>query len=105
MLRITTDANPQVITLRLEGRLDGPWVQVLAESWREAVAGSAGRRLGVDLNGVTFVDGEGKAQLAAMYVHGAEFIAADLMTKAIVAEIVSRTLHGRAEHQAHRRSS
>ena len=90
MLRITTDENPQVITFRLEGRLDGPWVQVLAESWRGTMAGSAGRRLRVDLNGVTFVDGEGKAQLAEMHVYGAEFIAEDLMTKAIVAEIVSQ---------------
>ncbi len=87
MLRITTNDDPKVLTLRLEGRLEGPWVEVLMECWRGALAGSASRRLLVDLNGVTFVDGEGKAWLAQMYAQGAEFIADDLMTKAIVAEI------------------
>ncbi len=41
----------------------------------------------MDLNGVTFVDAQGKAQLAEMYAQGAEFLAGDLETKAIVAEI------------------
>jgi anti-anti-sigma regulatory factor len=90
MLRITTDENPKVLTLRLEGRLEGPWVDVLTESWRGALAGSVSRRLCVDLNGVTFIDGQGKARLAQMYAQGAEFIAGDLMTKAIVAEIVGQ---------------
>jgi anti-anti-sigma regulatory factor len=90
MLRITTDENPWVLTLRLEGRLEGPWVEVLTECWRGALASSASRRRCVDLNGVTFIDGEGKARLAQMYAQGAEFISDDLMTKAIVAEIVDQ---------------
>jgi ABC-type transporter Mla MlaB component len=90
MLRITTNQTPRVITLRLEGRLEGPWVDVLAECWRDVAARVEKKRLGVDLNGVTFVDGAGKAQLAQMHVHGAEFIAEDLMNKAIVAEIVGQ---------------
>jgi hypothetical protein len=90
MLRITTDDNPQVLTLRLEGRLEGPWVEVLTECWRGARARSANRRRCVDLNGVTFIDGEGKVRLAQIYAQGAEFIADDLMTKAIVAEIVGQ---------------
>ena len=90
MLRITTDENPQVITLRLEGRLEGPSVEVLTECWRGVIAGSGKKRLCVNLNGVTFVDGEGKARLAEMHIQGAEFIADDLMTKAIVAEIVGQ---------------
>jgi hypothetical protein len=90
MLRITTDDNPQVLTLWLEGRLEGPWVDVLSECWRGVIASSERKRLLVNLNGVTFVDGEGKARLAQMYAQGAEFIADDLMTKAIVAEIAGQ---------------
>ena len=90
MLRITTDENPQALTVRLEGRLEGPWVEVLMECWRDAMARSESRRRCVDLNGVTFIDGQGKRRLARMYAHGAEFIADDLMTKAIVAEIVGK---------------
>ena len=90
MLRITTDENAQVLTLRLEGRLEGPWVKVLTECWQSVVASAERRQRHVDLNGVTFIDGEGKARLAQMYAQGAEFVADDLMTKAIVAEIVGQ---------------
>ena len=77
MLRITTDDNPQVLTLRLEGRLEGPWVEVLTECWRGALAGSASRRRSVDLNGVTFIDGEGKARLAQMHARSMAAFATD----------------------------
>ena len=40
-----------------------------------------------DLAGVTCIDAAGKAYLAAMHRQGAEFVAADCLTKAIVAEI------------------
>ena len=40
-----------------------------------------------DLAGVTFIDDAGKAYLAAMHRLGAEFVAADCLTKAVVAEI------------------
>ncbi len=36
MLRITTDEDPRAFTLRLEGRLEGPWVEVLTECWHGA---------------------------------------------------------------------
>ena len=91
MLRITTDDNPQVLTLRLEGRLEGLWVEVLTQCWRDALAGSANRQRCVDLNGVTFIDGEGKARLAEMYAQGAKLLAEDLETKGIVAEIVQQS--------------
>ena len=40
-----------------------------------------------ELAGVTFIDDAGKAFLAAMRRLGAEFVAADCLTKAVVAEI------------------
>ena len=88
MLRITTHENSQIFTFRLEGRLEGPWVEVLTQCWLSIADSSEKKRLRVDLNGVTFVDGEGKARLAQMYAQGAEFIADDLMTRAIVTEIM-----------------
>jgi hypothetical protein len=91
MLRITTEIHRRVLTLRLEGRLDGPWVDVLTECWRNALTGSTNRRRRVDLSGVTFIDGEGRARLAAMHAQGAELFAEDLETKAIVTEIVGRS--------------
>ena len=88
MLRITTDEKKQCLTLRLEGRLEGAWVDVLDQSWSAALHKLRGRRLRVDLNGVTFVDAQGKARLAEMYAQGAELLGVALETKALVAEIV-----------------
>ena len=86
MLRITT-TELRVLTFRLEGRLEGTWVVELEKCWRGTVLRADKPALRVDLTGMTFVDDAGKAQLTAMRRHGAEFIAEDCLTKAIVAEI------------------
>ena len=54
----------------------------------------AGRKpiVRVDLTGVTFIDAAGQACLAAMHRQGAEFIAPDCLTKAVVAEITQPPL-------------
>ena len=39
---------------------------------------------------MTFIDAAGEACLAAMHRQGAEFVAADCLTKAIVAEITQQ---------------
>lgn len=88
MLRITTQDEPRVVTFRLEGRLEGPWVRELEQCWRDTLAGSAGKTLvRIDLSGVTFIGADGAWQLAAMHAQGAEFVGADCLTKAIIEEI------------------
>ena len=87
MLRITVHDNPQALTFQLEGRLAGLWLRELEECWQNTLAQQRKPMLRVDLTGVTFVDNAGKACLAAMHCQGAEFVAADCMTKDIVAEI------------------
>ena len=89
MLRITTDANPRVLTFRLEGRLEGPWVQELTFCWRSMLVRAGRPRLRVDLTGLTSIDAAGKACLAAMHRKGAEFIVSDCLTKAVVEEITT----------------
>jgi len=87
MLRITIHDNSKDLTLQLEGRLAGPWLQVLEECWQGTLTRQRKPTVRVDLTGVTFVDAAGTACLAAMHGEGAEFIAPDCLTKAIVAEI------------------
>ena len=91
MLRITVHDNAESLTFQLEGRLAGAWVREVEECRQRALAG---RRPSVrfDLVGVTFIDAAGKAYLAAMHRLGAEFVAADCLTKAIVAEITEAPL-------------
>ena len=94
MLRITANDKPRVLSFRLEGRLEGPWVEELETCWRGMVARAGTPALRVDLTGVTFVDAAGKAQLAAMHQQGAEFTADDCLTRAIVSEIVEDGMGG-----------
>jgi anti-anti-sigma regulatory factor len=87
MLRITVHDNPRALTFQLEGSLTGPWLRVLEECWQGTLARRREPLLRIDLTGVTFVDAAGKACLEAMHRQGAEFVAADCLTKAVVAEI------------------
>ena len=87
MLRITVHDNPQVLTFQLKGKVAGPWLRELEACWQNTVNQHCKPILRVDLTGVTFVDDPGKACLAALHRQGAEFVAADCLTKEIVAEI------------------
>jgi anti-anti-sigma regulatory factor len=92
MLRITVHDHPGALTFQLEGRLAGSWVRVLQECWQSAVAGRRQPILRVDLTGVTYIDAAGRACLATLHRRGAEFIAADCVTNAVVAEITQGLL-------------
>ena len=89
MLRITVHESPPALTFQVEGMLTGPWVRVLQECWQNTLAGRRVRSVRLDLTGVTSIDAAGEACLAAMYRRGAEFIAADCLMNAVVAEITS----------------
>src|SRR5437667_5498981 len=87
MLRITVHDNLESVTFQLEGRLAGAWVREVEECRQRTLACRRGIAVRFDLTGVTFIDAAGKAYLAAMHRQGAQFVAADCLTKAIVAEI------------------
>ena len=87
MLRITVHEEPRSVTFQLEGRLAGRWVQELKECWQRTAATQQKPIVRVDLAGVTFVDAEGQACLLALHHQGAELVATDCLTKAIVDEI------------------
>jgi hypothetical protein len=87
MLRITVHDNPEFLTFQLEGRLEGAWVGEVEECRQRTLAGRREMVVRFDLTGVTFIDAAGKGYLAVMHYQGAEFVAADCLTKAIVAEI------------------
>jgi hypothetical protein len=87
MLRITFHDDPHAPTLQLEGRLAGPWLRALEECWQNTLTRRCKSVVRVDLTEVTYIDVAGKDCLAAMHRQGAEFIAADVLTKDIVAEI------------------
>jgi ABC-type transporter Mla MlaB component len=89
MLRITVHDKPGSLTFQLEGSLEGPWVWELEACWQSTLARQRQPILRVDLTGVTFIDAAGQACLAALHRQGAKFVAADCLTKAVVAEITN----------------
>jgi len=87
MLRITITKNPHTTTLRLEGRLTGPWVDELERTWHALTSDPANGRVSVDLTDVTFVGEEGKKLLENMYGEGAKLKASRCVTRRLVEEI------------------
>jgi ABC-type transporter Mla MlaB component len=92
MLRVTVHEDPRAITFQVEGSVARPWVHEFETCWRSALAGRTQPTVRIDLTGVTHIDADGKACLASMHGQGAELIAADCLTKSIVAEITGAPL-------------
>ena len=90
MLKITTHVSENATRITLEGRLAGPWIEELERCWREAEQSAGGRRLVVDLTGVTFVEQEGKAVLTRMCQAGAELLATGCCMRSIVEDAKSQ---------------
>lgn len=88
MLRITVVNNSDAATLRLEGKLSGPWVDELERTWYKVTSDTPGASVVLDLCNVTFVGPEGRKQLAWMYKQGARFKTSGCLGKGIVEEIV-----------------
>lgn len=70
MLRITPTESTNSLGLRLEGRLEGPWVEVLRKTWTDTLNLDGHRPLIVDLGAVSFVDSRGRSLLLNMQQEG-----------------------------------
>ena len=71
MLRITREGDAGSPLLKLEGRLEGPWVEVLRKAWEESIASLDGRRVTIDLGAVSFADRGGRELLLDLQKKGA----------------------------------
>ena len=74
MLRITTEQDDKTLTLRLEGQVEGPWVEVLRKTWSDLVSRDGQHKVVVDFEGVTFADAEGRKLLFTMQKQGVAMI-------------------------------
>jgi hypothetical protein len=93
VLKITEQEGPEPdsMSLRLDGRLAGPWVDELRACCRRASMRHQ-RCVAIDLTGVTFIDGDGKALLDFLWKQGAELRASGCLTRCVVEEI-TRSKH------------
>ncbi|HXJ33973.1 MAG TPA: hypothetical protein VMS22_08005 [Candidatus Eisenbacteria bacterium] len=89
MLRITSHRRSNTVVFRLEGRLQGPWVDELSACWRQTREASSDAAVRIELVDVRFVDAAGKALLTEMHRAGVEILATGVLTRAIRDEIVA----------------
>ncbi|HEY2380446.1 MAG TPA: hypothetical protein VGK48_04620 [Terriglobia bacterium] len=88
MLRIIVERNSKTATMRLVGKLAGPWLEELDRTWADIHSGGAGDGVLLDLSDVTFVAPEARERLESMYRQGARFKTSSCCGKSIVEEIM-----------------
>ena len=97
MLRITTETEPQKVTLKLEGELTGIWVSELFDAWRAALATLGLRALSIDLSAVGRVDKAGEYLLALVRcTGGTELMGSGIVTRELISSI-ARDWPGQSE--------
>lgn len=78
VLRITYINESKSPTLKLEGKLAGPWVGEVEKTWRSIQQPLEGQALAVDLNEVSFIDRSGEKLLKQMHASGVVLFAEGL---------------------------
>jgi anti-anti-sigma regulatory factor len=97
-LKITLQEQSQTVTVKLEGRLAGPWVSELKHTWQKLAPSLHAKELVLDLTGVTYVDFNGKQILAEIYEEsGNRFVAVTPMTRYFAEEIMQGTATRRVD--------
>jgi hypothetical protein len=92
MLRVTVEERGDRIIFRVEGKLRGPWVPELERCWRSTASHTHAKFFSVDLDGVDFVNDQGKTLLTEMAAAGVELIATGYGMRSIVQQIAA--VHG-----------
>lgn len=85
------DENPEKVTLKLEGRLAGPYTVELDRVWKETAPRLESRDVSLDLRETTYADAGGIRTLRSIYADtGAAILTATPWTE-YLAEEVKRT--------------
>ena len=88
MLRIHVEDTAETTTIRLEGKLIHPWIDLLVDTWMKVRARVPGQsRLQIDLEAVSFVDERGRSTLHAMWRAGCELHGSGPFISALIEEI------------------
>jgi hypothetical protein len=67
MLRITVEESERAETIKLEGKIVGPWVEELSRVWHSMVPALGRKQFQLDMRNVAFVDGKGRQLLREIY--------------------------------------
>lgn len=94
MLRISLEEHASSLSLVIEGRLEGPWVEELRRVMQEHSADSA--VLTIDLCGVTGMDTAGHALLEELHQGGATLQCSDVLNQYLVEQMARPAGEGQA---------
>jgi ABC-type transporter Mla MlaB component len=92
-IRETMPDGGAVWTLKLEGNIQGEWVNELRRAWRAVRLAAAGASIRLVLADVQLVDTAGKALLTEMHRDGVGILATDSIAGAIRDEVVDGALN------------
>jgi hypothetical protein len=93
VLRISVEKNDRELSLTLEGRLVGPWVEELQRVCGDLGAPASIGQMTVDLCGVTAMDASGQALLDRLLQRGATLRCSDVMNQYWVEQIARSARH------------
>lgn len=89
-LKITVSERSDSVTIQLEGRIAGPWVNELDSTWQKLFPRLDSKPLSLDLRGVTFVDDAGVELLAKIYKQRDGQLLADTpMTRHVAQQVMN----------------
>jgi hypothetical protein len=77
MLKITVEENERAETIKLEGKITGPWVEELNRIWNALTPSLGRKRLELDMCDVGFVDAKGRELLREIYQQTNAYFLAD----------------------------
>ena len=70
VLRVTIQRASDVVLLKLEGSVKGPWVDELRKAWLTSARMAGGEPLSIELDAVSFIDTRGRDLLLRMQRDG-----------------------------------
>ena len=90
MFRISIVDTPVQRRLVVEGKLSDPWVAELCTTGRSAMRALEGRRLVIDLSGLTLISREGEDAIVDLMKQGAKFSCAGVLTRHVLKRLARR---------------
>ena len=90
VLKVTAREREEPATLKVEGKLCGPWVGELEKTWLRVASEPGHPEVVADLSEVTFIDSKGWELLERMLRQGAELEAHELLPRFVIDEIKTR---------------
>jgi anti-anti-sigma regulatory factor len=70
VLRITIQRTSDVVLLKLEGTVKGPWVDELQKAWLTSAKMAGEQPVSIDLGAVSFIDARGRDLILRMQREG-----------------------------------